>query len=189
MMPHGPRPGLTAPAVARPVERVVRHHCWSQAMSSLIFVLVAAIAAVVAIMAAHRAQRTCRDAASAARSAADALERAAARSSEAMRLASLAEARASLAILRVSSSRASRLAAAASSRSACFSASQADAARPTSSDCPPNRNLVPVSPCFSNTSRCGSGLGSPMQEPSEGVFVMPNVRAKLLATAGVVSPG
>jgi hypothetical protein len=61
---------------------------------------------------------------------------------------------ASLEIERVSSSRASRLAAEAASRSDCFSASQADACAPIS---PPlaASTRVAVSPFASNAARCG----------------------------------
>ena len=93
----------------------------------------------------------------------------------------------------VSSSRASRLEAASSSRSDCLSASQASAALPTSSVRPANSNLVCVSPSFSNTSRCGSGFGVGMEEFGETDsvhggspqlrLVLPNVRAKRRAAA------
>jgi hypothetical protein len=75
------------------------------------------------------------------------------------------------AIESVSSSRASRLSAAAASRSDCFSAKYALADLPISPSCSANSNRTCVSVLDSKTSRCGMGFGA-------DIIVFPNVELR-----------
>ena len=94
----------------------------------------------------------------------------------AMSLADVASERASLAIRRVSSSRALRLEAAASSRNACCSASQADACAPISPPLAASMRVY-VSPCDSNAARCS--MSRDITEPPPTQCIPQNLRDKL----------
>lgn len=141
---------------------------------------VAMIAATVAIIAAHMAQRAC--------------ARADAELSRAMRLASFAEDRASLAIRRVSSSRSSRLTAAdkALSSSLCFNHSFATEAccgeyRPAANAFLTPTSLPPSSSCARNLCGGKGGVRFKRETPNvKWLAKMLDIPEQLAGFAGVL---